>query len=214
MKVILSLTVIFAAISLSSTELRCEHGKLDIPTEWKDMVDPCVRKMREQIQEELQASIQYLAMGAHFSKDTVNRPGFAKHFFEAASEERQHALKLISYLLMRGELTSKLSKLIKKNIVPTTQSWADGLSALKDALKLEAHVTQKIREVIKVCEAPGPEVKDYNDYHLVDYLTGEFLDEQHKGQRELAGKISTLEKMKKDHKDLGEFMFDKKLLED
>lgn len=80
------------------------------------MVSPCVRKMREQIQEELKAAIQYLAMGAHFSRDMINRPGFAKLFFEAASEERQHAMKLISYLLMRGELASSVSNLIKKHV--------------------------------------------------------------------------------------------------
>lgn len=41
-------------------------------------------------------------MAAYFSKDSVNRPGFAKLFFDAASEEREHAYKLIEYLSMRG----------------------------------------------------------------------------------------------------------------
>ncbi|CAH2210649.1 jg20597, partial [Pararge aegeria aegeria] len=50
--------------------------------------------------------------GAHFSKDSVNRPGFAKMFFDASSEEREHALKLIEYLLMRGELTTNVTSLI------------------------------------------------------------------------------------------------------
>jgi len=50
--------------------------------------------------------------GAHFSRDIVNRPGFAKLFFESASEEREHAIKLIEYLLMRGELTRELDNLI------------------------------------------------------------------------------------------------------
>lgn len=68
------------------------------------------------MQEELKAAIQYLAMAAHFSRDTVNRPGFAKLFFEAASEEREHAIKLISYLLMRGELTSDVSTLIRTSV--------------------------------------------------------------------------------------------------
>lgn len=44
--------------------------------------------------------------GSHFLQDKVNRPGFAKFFLESASEERQHALKLMEYLLMRGELTT------------------------------------------------------------------------------------------------------------
>lgn len=47
---------------------------------------------------------------------------------------------------------------------------------------------------------------------LVDYLTGDFLEEQYKGQRDLAGKASTLKKMMDRHVSLGEFLFDKKLL--
>ena len=46
----------------------------------------------------------------------------------------------------------------------------------------------------------------------MDYLTGEFLEEQHKGQRELAGMASTLGKMMEHHNSIGEFLFDKKLL--
>lgn len=63
-----------------------------------------------------------LFQGAHFSRDTINRPGFAKMFFESASEERQHAIKIISYLLMRGELTSEVRKLIQnpvRNVIHT-----------------------------------------------------------------------------------------------
>lgn len=90
---------------------------------WITMASSCTKKMRDQVQEELKASIQYLAMGAHFSKDTVNRPGAAKLFFEAASEEREHAIKLISYLLMRGELTDQVSSLIKTNVSEYSSSY-------------------------------------------------------------------------------------------
>lgn len=77
------------------------------------MEDGCVKKMSAQIKEELKASMQYLAMGAYFSRDSVNLPGFAKMFFESASEEREHAIKLISYLLMRGGLTQNVGELMK-----------------------------------------------------------------------------------------------------
>lgn len=50
--------------------------------------------------------------GAHFSKDTVNRPGFAKLFFDSATEEREHASKLLEYLLMRGELAKGINEII------------------------------------------------------------------------------------------------------
>lgn len=49
---------------------------------------------------------------------------------------------------------------------PISQTWADGLSALKDALKLEAHVTRKIRDIASTCEEPGHTVQDFNDYHV------------------------------------------------
>lgn len=76
----------------------------DVDTEWLDMTNGCIKEVRRQIQAEINASVNYLAMAAHFSKDTVNRPGFAKFFFHSASEEREHAMKLIEYLLMRSPL--------------------------------------------------------------------------------------------------------------
>lgn len=80
---------------------------------------------------------------------------------------------------------------------------------MRDALQLEASVTKKIKGVIKICEdEPGP-----NEWHLVDYLTGEFLEEQYKGQRDIAGRISTLDKFMDQHGGLGEFIYDKKLLD-
>ena len=68
---------------------------------------------------------------------------------------------------------------------------------------MEVAVTTNIRKVIQACE------KDVNDYHFVDYLTGEFLDEQHKGQRDIAEKIQTLKRMKQTQGYLSEFIFDK-----
>jgi ferritin heavy chain len=208
MKSVAAIIVFFTCIAgLSAIQLKCASQELDIPKDWIDMNDLCVTKMRGQIIEELKASMQYLAMGAHFSRDTINRPGFADLFFKSASEEREHAIKLISYLLMRGELTSSVSSLIQRNLQPVNTTWDSGASALKGALKLEASVTRMIRDVIKVCE----DGSDYNDYHLVDYLTGDFLEEQYHGQRDIAGKVSNLEKLMATHGNLGEWLFDKKL---
>lgn len=86
------------------------------------------------------------------------------------------------------------------------KKWENGLSALNDALAKEREVTNSIRNVISVCENNG------NDYHISDHLTGEFLEEQYRGMRELAGKISTLSKMMKNSGPLGLFLYDKELL--
>ena len=37
-------------------------------------------------------------------------------FFDAASEEREHAMKLIEYLLMRGELTTDVTTLLQVRV--------------------------------------------------------------------------------------------------
>jgi len=206
MKYFVAVVLLFA-VSSSNALLKCEEKKADIPTEWLDLTSGCLSEVRRQIQAEIDASMAYLAMGAHFAQDTVNRPGFSEFFFKASGEEREHATKLIDYLLMRGQLVDDVSKLIKVN-VPAKTIWKTGVEALKDALKTEAKVTKSIRQVIEKCEDDNGD----NDYHLVDYLTGVFLEEQYHGQRDLAGKISTLDKLMAQQGAIGEFLFDKKLL--
>ncbi|XP_076681024.1 ferritin 1 heavy chain [Andrena cerasifolii] len=200
-------------------EYQCISSFADVPKSWIDMVEPCVEKLESQVKMEIGAAMTYLSMGAHFASDTVNRPGFSKFFFEAASEEREHAIKIIEYLLMRGGLTGGIGKLLKHPMKPICdEEWTSGLVALQEALKLEANVTRSLRNIIIECENPTKSTESknqkklMNDYHLVDYLSGDFLDEQYKGQRDIAGKISTLGKMMKSHEKLGEFLFDKKLL--
>ncbi|XP_015607788.1 ferritin subunit [Cephus cinctus] len=201
----------FACVSfVTAEELKCTLKPADIPTAWLDMVDPCIKAMESQVKNEIEASMTYLAMGAHFARDSVNRPGFSKFFIESANEEREHAIKIIEYLLMRGQLTSDVSKLLKFPLRPKREEWNNGVDALSFALNLEAQVTGNIRDIIQICETP--KTSTFNDYHLVDYLTADFLDEQYKGQRDLAGKISTLGKMMATHGPLGEFLYDKKLL--
>ncbi|EDS31156.1 conserved hypothetical protein [Culex quinquefasciatus] len=136
--------------------------------------------LRFLIKKEFDASIVYLKYAAYFAQEKINLPGFEKFFFHAAGEEREHGIKLIEYALMRGK------EPVNKNTFQLDYSYkvpaaTTGLSALEDALKMEQEVTLSIRNLIKTCEG------DKDDYHLVDYLTGEYLNEQHKGQgRKLA----------------------------
>ncbi|KAM8706797.1 hypothetical protein ACLKA7_010972 [Drosophila subpalustris] len=202
------LVVLAVANQAQADSLKCSIRSNAVFKGWPDMKRPCVEAMRHQIQKEIFASTQYLAMAAHFATDTVNRPGFAEHFIKAAKEEREHGSKLVEYLSMRGQLTDTVKNLIS---VPTVavEKWS-GLSALEAAFKLETEVTNSIRALIKTCEGTAKSGED-NDYHLVDYLTGVYLEEQLTGQRELAGQITTLEKMMSAHGELGEFLFDKNM---
>lgn len=194
----------------------CKLDETYLPTDWITMANTCVKLMMSQVQKELTASLTYLAMGAHFSRDCVNRPGFAKFFFESASEERQHAIKFIDYLTMRGNLTDYHLQVL--NLIPDSilnkipMKWDSVSHAMESALALETSVTEAIRQIIIECEQGKDtegDVELVNDYHLSDYLTGEFLDEQYKGQRKLAGYLSTLKKMENSHGKLSEFLMDK-----
>ncbi|XP_067619727.1 ferritin heavy chain [Eurosta solidaginis] len=203
MKIFVTFLLFTVAVNAQMT---CRMQALNVPTEWIGLNPKngqCLDEMRKQIQMEINASNIYLAMAAHFSRDLINRPGFADFFFKSAREERGHGLKLIEYLSMRGQLTDNVTDLIQ--LLDVDVKIENGADALRQALELETKVTKSIRALIRTCE------KGTNWYHLVDWLTGEFLEEQLTGQRDLAGKLSTLTKMMNEHGALGEFLFDKEL---
>lgn len=207
-------TLMFAAVVMHQEQasvLADAQGSGDTgpstPEKWDKMASSCSKKLSEQIKLEFEAAIFYVQYAAYFGKATVNLPGFEKFFFNAASEEREHGIKLMEYAHMRGQKIEMSPLAVEPEV--TLTGTKTGLKALNAALDKERKVTASIRELIEVCENPPKENPIYNDYHLVDYLTGEFLEEQHKGQRELAGKIAMLDKMLKTNPDLGEFIFDK-----
>jgi ferritin heavy chain len=225
----------FVSVTADTCDLTLK-GNFD-NLEFVDMKRKCTLLTEDQIKKEITASLKYLSLGAYFSQDNVNRPGFAKFFFDAASEEREHAQKLIEYLQMRGRyfdledsaisninIGSLVKGAEKAELLGLQDSWmaspkprangvSAGLESLRTALKMEVAVTHSIRDLIAACEAEQVD-KDtvFNDYHYVDYLTGEFLTEQYKGKRDIAGKISTLSKMIRDNgAELADFLFDKSL---
>lgn len=202
-------TLFFMASSILAEErppvLKCYIPSPQIPTEWIDLRGDCLNALRRQIQMEVEASYNYLAMGSYFSRDTVNRPGLAEIFFLFAKEEREEASKLIQHLSMNGQLTSEVTNLISLPQV-NKDAWQNAWEALEDALKLETEQSKSIRRVIAICE------KKYNYYSVVKNLISEFLESQRQDQRNLANKLSTLKKMMQNHGALGEFLFDKDLL--
>ena len=56
--------------------------------------------INEQIGNEFAASMQYIAIAAHFSCEGLNE--LANHFFKQSAEERVHAMKFVTYILEAG----------------------------------------------------------------------------------------------------------------
>uniref|UniRef100_T1DIQ4 Ferritin n=1 Tax=Psorophora albipes TaxID=869069 RepID=T1DIQ4_9DIPT len=196
-----------AIMSLSQDTVHAQQQTGEAATvegdyKWDNIENKCVKALHKQINEEFNAAIAYLTMGSYYRQEKINLIGFSDFFFKAAAEEREHGIKLMEYALMRGKgPVDKDSFNLDYSF--KVEPGTDGEAGLKMALAKEEFVTNSIRGVIKACEAGT------NDYHLADYLTGEYLEEQHKGQRELAEKIATLNKMKKSAPSLGEYLFDR-----
>ena len=94
--------------------------------------------------------------------------GLSKLFGESADDERQHGIKFISYLRMRGgDTTSDFFENGKLEPILDKYIWADGTEALRDALTMEKKVSANIREMIDNCDNDN-----VHDYFSADMLTG------------------------------------------
>lgn len=169
-------------------------------------ISDCTRAMKEHIQHEFNAAFKYMYMGAHFAQDYINRPGLAKFLFEAASEERGHAIQMLDYLNLRGiKLNSTLNYQFPAAIMlnmPLTY-----LGALEEAVNMEIEVTNLIYYVVEKCN---------DDFHGADVFTNPILDEQHDGLRKLQGAVRGFKDLQSGQSGQGiklaEYMFDHKMM--
>lgn len=175
----------------------------------------CMTAITNHITSEFHAAFKYLYMGAVFGQYIKERPGMAKFFFEAATEERGHAIQMIDYLNMRGfeyneayAFSSNDLWKVNDNLV-TEKSALVSLKikeALQEAVNMEIGVTEKILQVIAKCS---------DDYHAADVFTNPILEEQYTGLRKLQGAVKTYDHLLKgnsENVELAEFIFDKKVI--
>lgn len=185
----------------------------------------CYKALAKQVKIELGASIAYLQMSAYFSSESNYRPGLAKFFLTSAAEERGHAKKIIDFYLMRGGEM----KDVAIDPIESPSDYVSGsktmVDALKKALELEKQVTKDIRNIVVTCEKVegacdpakpgcGEDGKwDNEDYHTIDFLTGEFLSEQHEGMRKIVELLKTRAVMSTTFGTLADVIFDQSLQE-
>jgi len=180
----------------------------------------CTTAIQNHIKEEFNAAFTYLAMGAYFAQEKVNRPGLAKFLLGAASEERSHAILMLDYLNKRG-ITLKADNSNYNYNFTQAQSAADIYAKLEElkgdveykdvltiALNMEIKVTDLIYNVIEQCD---------KDFHGADVFTNPILDEQHDGVRQLQGAIKAFNNLAEGSKQgalkqYAEYTFDMMLL--
>ncbi|XP_068159446.1 soma ferritin [Drosophila tropicalis] len=153
----------------------------------------CEQKLNDQINMELNACHQYLAMAYHFDRADVSSPGVHKFFLQASAEEREHAEKIMTYMNKRGGLIRL------QGIPEPLPCFKDTMAALRHALKMELDVNQHLLDLHALASSE-------DDPNLCDFIEANFLQEQVDGQKILADLIRQLERATTD---VGDYLFDK-----
>jgi ferritin len=115
-----------------------------------------------QIGREFGASMQYLQIAAFFDEMALDNA--AKLFFEQSDEERDHAMKLLKYILEAG------GELYIPPITAPKSSFTSAEEAVGAALQWEMDVTGQINNLMSIAIAE-------NDYIAREFL-GWFVSEQ------------------------------------
>jgi len=121
-----------------------------------------VDAINRQIGNEFAASLQYASIAAHFASESL--PQLAQHFYKQSSEERDHAMRFVNYVVDAGGRVE----------IPAIKAPQARFKFVEDAIKLslksELEVTKQINELMDLA------LKE-NDHITSNFLRW-FLTEQ------------------------------------
>jgi ferritin len=133
-----------------------------------------VAELNAQIGREFAAAHQYTAVGAYYEQSTF--PRLAEFFYEQAKEEREHAMKMVRYLLDTS------SPVEFGSIEGPRMSFADHVEPIKLALENERKVTVQIGKLFEVAR----ETNDYASEQFLHWFVEEQVEEESSMQDLLA----------------------------
>ena len=125
-----------------------------------------VDALNAQIGREFSAAHQYLAVGAYYSAETF--PRLAEFFYRQADEEREHAMKMVNYLIDRDAQPQ-----IGPVQAPTT-TFADHVEPIRIALEQERSVTVRISELFEIAR----QTRDYQSEQFMQWFLEEQVEEE------------------------------------
>ena len=121
--------------------------------------------LNEQIGHELAASLQYVAIAAYCESENLGM--LAKVFYKQSDEEREHALKLVDYLVRAGA----------KARVPAIPESKSDFSSVEEAVRLavdwELQVTGQFNSLMELAIAE----KDHLSQAFLAWFVTEQLEE-------------------------------------
>jgi bacterioferritin B len=125
-----------------------------------------VEALNEQIGREFAAAHQYVAIGAHYASETF--PQLSAFFYKQAEEEREHAMKMVNYLLDRD------AKVDFGAIEEPRSEFPDHVAPIHHALEQEKRVTVQINGLFEVAR----ETRDYQSEQFLQWFLEEQVEEE------------------------------------
>ena len=126
--------------------------------------------MNKQINAEFWSAYLYLSMSAHFAHEGL--PGFANWFKVQFQEEQDHALKLMNYLIAKGNSVEL------KPIDKVDTSWESLLKAFEVTLEHEKIVTSLINNLVSIARREN----DYASENMLQWFVNEQVEEEETAQ--------------------------------
>ncbi len=119
----------------------------------------------EQIGNEMGASLQYVSIASHFASQALNE--LARLFYRQAEEEREHAMKLVRFVV-DAEGTVKIPP-----IAAPTSGFKTAAEAVELALRNEEKVTEQIYKLVAIAQQDGNHIAA----RFLDWFVNEQFEE-------------------------------------
>ncbi|MDR7544677.1 MAG: ferritin [Armatimonadota bacterium] len=123
------------------------------------------KAINEQIGREFGASLQYIAIAAHF--DTQNLPRLARYFYRQAEEEHEHAMRFLRYLIDAG------ARVAIPEVGAPRGEFGSAEEAVKLSLRWEEDVTKQIHGLMDLAIKEN----DHTTQHMLQWFINEQLEE-------------------------------------
>ncbi len=121
--------------------------------------------INEQIGREFGASLQYVAIAAHF--DAQGLPELAGHFYRQAGEERDHAMRFVRYVVDAG------GHVTIPAVAGPTSDFTTAEQAVKLSLDWEEEVTRQIYALVDLARKEN----DHTTQNALQWFVEEQLEE-------------------------------------
>lgn len=125
----------------------------------------------------------YVAMASYYNRADVGLMNFAEYYRNRSKKRMENATKWMKFQNDRGGIL--ILKDVKK---PEKTHWNSGMDGMFTALELEKSLDTALKSLHSVADK-------HNDYHMSDFIEGNFLNEQVEIIKELSGHIANLKRV-------------------